>query len=294
MILNLNHDFPLFSRALLLLAVLFSFTVGSVNGQVGGNSAVFYATISYSGIIDPSFTGTLTTDYQYLLPDNPDLGGVLISDPTFTNNVWYSNSASFRKGSKNKAVSASEIAKKKGMNKFNPFSGSDNTHIQMDNLLLSGKAGDGGSPQVCKDAKSCGAAGDWMVKAGDPDKGGGYAICLSGSKNTCLSYKPQDGVQFCSTTDAQACSQWVLVPSKVGNEGEIKGYNIRPMSHPDHVLAVDPRTNQVSVEKWTPNRKASEALEPGKALKTDWSFTSQKGNQKPNQEKKPIQAAEQK
>lgn len=212
-----------------------------------------------------------------------------------------SASANLKTINGNKAVSAEDVAKMPGMNKFRPFRGNDDVQISVDKntLIFHGNEGTAGENplDLCQDngKQQCKNPNTWVVSKDDKAGNDTYTIQPKGQKNAYLCFSASNGgglTVYRDPAKADQCIQWSIVPSELGADGEIKGYKIYPKKHPEYILTVDTRSNEVRMNKV--DTVVKEAGEPNKAILSNWTFVSNSSKRKVTNQERVIKEAEQK
>lgn len=199
----------------------------------------------------------------------------------------------------NKAVSAADVAKMPGMAKFRPFRGNDDVQISVDKntLIFHGNEGTAGENplDLCEDnGKQQCKNPTWVISNDGKAGNDTYTIQPKGQKNAYLCFSASNGglTVYRDPAKADQCIQWSIVPSELGADGEIKGYKIYPKKHPEYILTVDTRSNEVRMDKV--NNVVKEGGEPNKAVLTNWTFVPNSSKRKVTNQERVIKEAEQK
>lgn len=197
-------------------------------------------------------------------------------------------------------LSAEDAAKLPGLAKYKPFRGNDDVQISVgaNTLIFHGNEGTASENplDVCQSegSQQCKNPNTWVVTKDDKASNDAYQIQPSNDKKAYLCFNgPDGGISVRrKPTKTDQCINWTIVPGQIGKDGEITGYKIYPTKHPEYVLAVDTRSNQVRVDKV--NTKAEEAGEPDKSVLTNWTFTTAKSKRPVTNQPKVVKEAEQK
>lgn len=197
-------------------------------------------------------------------------------------------------------LSAEDAAKLPGLAKYKPFRGNDDIQISVgaNTLIFNGNGGTANENplDICQSngSQQCKNPNTWVVTKDDKASNDAYQIQPSNDKKAYLCFNGPDGGISVHRNPAKTdeCIKWTIAPSQIGKDGEVKGYNIYPTKHPEYVLAVDTRSNQVRVDKV--NIKQEEAGEPDKTILSNWTLTPGKSKRKVTNQEKVLQNAEQK